>query len=185
MVNLPSDKQPRLIFSPNDLRVHPNSDLERTRFANFEYEEIAELLQELAILERTAETKLRAWKHDTESHEEISSEIEERMNAARKRMHELLLGTSTYPEGAQLMLMPSDAYSKDYLESFQFRDRDTQEIARNITMIARFEQELETYLTRQGGYEEAERQAMVRNTLRRLEQTKDHLTKILTGYYEK
>ncbi|HVW67228.1 MAG TPA: hypothetical protein VHA78_05905 [Candidatus Peribacteraceae bacterium] len=179
-----SSEQPELILSPADVSKITKSNLHSTKFANAQYAEIAQLLEDLSVLERAAETKLRAWKHDKETYEDLSQQIETDMHNARKRMHDILLAEHSYPHGPQLVLMPSDSYAHDNFHSHTFKDDDMQNLAHNIQMIASFEQELETYLARRGGYEEGERQAMIKDTLYRLHQHKDHLTKILTGYFD-
>lgn len=181
-----SQGQPQLIFSPSDVGRIYQSDLHKTEFASQLYAEIAELLERLAVLERTAETKLRVWQHDHESCDELAREIGEGKDQARRRMHDIFLSKHTYPEGPQMILMPSDVYRyRDSHSQLSFRNLDLKNLAHFVDMVACFEQELETYLTRQGGYEEPERLAMIRDTLGHIRGNKDHLTKILTGFFDK
>ncbi len=179
-------KPPELILSPSDVGKITKSNLPSAKFAKEEYKEIAVLLEKLAILERKAETKLRAWKHDPEEYRQLSEEIERDVHETRKRLHDIFLSSHSYPDGPQLPLMPSDAYEHDNtFANLQFRNFDLHNIAHNIEMIARFEQELESYLTRWSDLEGKEREAMIRDTVERIREYKDHLTKILTGYHGK
>jgi hypothetical protein len=178
--------QPILIFSPADLARTLGSDLEYTEFPNPLYREIADLLERLAVVERSAEVKLRAWKHEREVFRDLSRELQTERDSVRKRLHDIFLKQHNYPHGPQIVLMPSDVYKhRDQHSALQFRDRDMENLVHNIGLIAAFEQELESYLTRQDGLEQGERQAMIRNTIECIRKTRDHLTKILTGYYDK
>ncbi len=186
MMDSSEDQQPTLIFSPADLARTIRSDLEHTEFANPLYEEIASLLERLAVVERTAEVKLRAWKHNAEALRDLSEEIQRERDSVRGRLHDIFLKEHQYPQAPQIVLMPSDVYKhRDQHNTLQFRNSDMENLVHNISLIAAFEQELETYLTRQDGLEQGEREAMIRNTLTCIAGTKDHLTKILTGYYDK
>lgn len=180
-----SQTQPDLILSPSDVSRIMRSNLSQTKFAKGEYREIAELLERLSIFERTIETKLRAWSHDAKSFESLRKHVHEGVFDARKRMHDILLSKHEYPAGTQLILMPSDAYAQNSFAEHSYRNLEMHNLAHCISVIACFEQELESYLTRQDGLDEPERQAMISDTLRHLFANKDHLTKILIGAYDK
>lgn len=183
----PSEEvQPALIFSPADLSRFAQSDFEHTEFANPLYAEIASLLERLSVIERTAEVKLRAGKHDKQVHGDLFREVQKERNSVRQRLHDIFLKQHDYPHSSQIVLMPSDVYKhRDHHHELQFRDSDMENLVQNISQIAAFEQELESYFTRQDGLEAGERLAMIRNTVTCICKTRDHLTKILTGYYDK
>jgi len=99
-------------------------------------------------------------------------------------MREIFLEEEPLP-GKDMILMPSDVYeNRNSHNELQFRSSDLKNLAHNIDMIASFEQELQSYLTKQDGLESGERKAMIKDTLYRINGHKDHLVKILTGYYK-
>jgi hypothetical protein len=176
-------KAPELIFSPQDLTKLMESDLPKTTFLKGEYKEVAALLEKLAIVERRAEAKLSAWKNDPEAFSKLTEGIDTEKHAIRKKLHDIFLSEHDYPNGPQMILMPSDVHAnKHSVHLLKFRDEEMDNLAGNIEVLVRFERELETYLTNQHGMGAVARQEMIRNTQEQIRAAKEHLTYILTGY---
>ena len=177
--------EPELILSPGDLDRRIISALNSINFSNPTYYEIAELLEKMSKLERKAEKKLRALEHDSESYEDLKGEIENDIYEARKRMHKLFLRDYEYDSNKpSLTIVPSDAYKNREVEDLPFRNSDLKYLAHHIAMMARFEQELESYLTEWDELPDRERNGMMRDTMKKLESYKELVTERLLGKYD-
>ncbi len=190
MVALPAqpsrepEKQPSLILSPSDLSRAPDNSLDDIDFTNSVYAGIAQLLEQLAIVERRMEAQPQT--QDGQESHDISADVVDEKHRTRQRLHDIFLRDHDYANGPQMVLMPSDVYAHPLSHNkLRFRDTTLKEIARYIDTIATYEKELESHLTNRDSLDKLERQAMIASTLGHLKSHKDHLTKILTGFFDR
>jgi hypothetical protein len=162
-------------------------DIKSINFPNERYKKFAEILQKLCVLEESLETKHRLLETAGVSADTSANKAKLEIEELKKSMHDLLLKKHSYPNGVRLVITKDDAaaYGHEYrYGKYDFRDSDAQNLASFLEIIACFQYELEGHYMNRGGYEEGERQAMIKDTTYHLLSNIDHMMKILTGYFK-
>lgn len=163
-------------------------DINSIHFPNERYKRVAEIMQQLGVLEESLHTKHRLLQAADIPPDATINKSKETMEELKRDMHDLLLKTHAYPKGPRLVLTQDDA--KEFGHRYQsgkleFRDADAENLAFYLGLIVNFQYELAGHLVNRGDYEEGERQAMIEDTTRHLHSNIEHIMDILTGEFDK
>lgn len=165
-----------------------SADINSIHFPNERYKRVAQIMQQLGVLEESLHTENRLLQTAGISTDATPNKSRVTIEKLKRDMHDLLLKTHAYPNGPRLTITQNDAkeFGYQYMSAtFDYRDEDAENLAFNLDIIAHFQHELAGHWVNRGGYEESERLAMIEDTTRHLRSSIGHMMDILTGEFDK
>jgi len=163
----------------------PVEGTEVIEYKNNRYKEFAAILRRLQVLQNSNDIQTRLLDTAAISQEGGKSSHESEIEVEKGKMHDLLLNTHSFPSQPRLVITSSDiSNGRPMLDEFDFRDRDAEDLAYRLDLIAGYQRELEGYFDRESDLAGSETDVMIKDATHRLKENIAELMEILTGKYD-